>query len=120
MLGETNFDTGLKHLHGVRRKLDEVSINNHVIKDSKSTFNNAHGISMVLSSGHEKLMFGFSSGSSSGKGSSGVGDILDGHFEGNLSLVKRRFTGSEMVGGSSESGFTFSDFTGSEFGFSLA
>jgi hypothetical protein len=31
MLGETNLDTGLKHLHGMGRELDEVSINNHVI-----------------------------------------------------------------------------------------
>jgi hypothetical protein len=88
VLGETNFDTGSKHLHGVGGKLDEVSINNHVIEDGKSTCDNAHGISVVLRSGLEKLMFGFSSGSSSGKGSSGVGDVLDGHLKGNLGLVQ--------------------------------
>ncbi len=120
MLGETNLNTGLKHLHGVRRKLDEVSINNHVIEDSESTFDNAHGISVVLSSALEKFMFLFSSGSGGSKGGSGVGDVLDGHFEGNLCLVQRGLAGSEVVGGSSEGGFTFLDFTSSEFPFGFA
>jgi hypothetical protein len=65
-------------------------------------------------------MFTFSSSSGSGKGGSGVGDILDGHFKSNFSLVQRGFAGREVVGGSSEGGLTFNDFSMSECGFSLA
>jgi hypothetical protein len=120
MLGETNFDTSLKHLHGMSRKLDEVRTNNHVIKDGEGTFNNVHGGFMVLRSRLEEFMFLFSSGSSGSKGSSGVGNILDGHIKSNFSLVQRRFTCSEVVGSSSEGGFTFDDFSFSECCFGTA
>ena len=120
MLGKTNFDTGLKHLHGVRRKLDEVSINNHVIKNSEGTFDNAHGSSMVRRSGLEKFVFTFSSGNGGSKSGSGVSNILDSTFKSNFSLIQRGFAGSEVVGSSSEGGLAFNDFTISECSLGLA
>jgi hypothetical protein len=55
-----------------------------------------------------------SSSGSGGKGSSGVGEVLDGLGKIDLSLISGLGAGGEVVGGSSEGRFTFVNFVVSE------
>jgi hypothetical protein len=113
--GELDLDTGLKELFGVGGELDEGSIlSNEIVEEVDGTLDNRHSTSVMGDSLDVKGVTFLSSSGSGGKGSSGVGEVLDGLGKIDLSLISGLGAGGEVVGGSSEGRFTFVNFVVSE------
>jgi len=94
VVSEVDFDTRLEEEGGVGRELNERSFfSNHIIEDTEGTFDNAHGVSVVSSSGNKESVFFSSGGGSNGKGGFGVGDVLDGVSKINFGFISGVFAG---------------------------
>jgi len=94
VVSEVDFDTRLEEEGGVGRELGKGSFfNTHVVEDTEGTFDNAHGVSVVRSSGNKERVFFSSGGGSDGKGGFGVGDVLDGVSKINFGFISGVFAG---------------------------
>lgn len=99
---KVNLDTSSKEESGMCRELYKGTFfSNHVIEDTKGTFDNVHGVSVVSSSLDKEGVFGFSGLGGNSESGFGVGDVLDGLSEINFGFISGVFAGGEVVGGSS-------------------